>query len=792
MLFWCFILTPVFCHATHIAGGEITYKYLDTNKYLVRLTLFVDCFNGSTGAIALDSNAVFAYFDADTDTLINFDEIERSNPTRIEELHYNCVKFTSDACVDRYIYEYEKSIDPGRSGIIIAFQRCCRNGTITNLLNPQDAGATYWAYIPPDTVVSVNSSPYFTELPPNFLCTNAPLIFDHSAIDPDGDSLAYTLVSPFDGADPFNPRPVPASNPPYSEVIYRSPYNISQMMGAKSGLTIDVNSGELRVTPESIGQFVVGIKVSEYRNGVLLSEVIRDYQFNVYNCEFETQANFINPDRVCHDTVYFKDKSSKAQYYSWDFGVTTRSDDTSSAVNPYWLYPDDGKYKVTLIVGNLDCMDTFYNFVTIVHADSIHALFDPGSTNACDELNICVENQGDKTPDWYWDWGDGSAPIHNKDTLCHLYDSFGTYLLTLSIIDSTKCNIADTFSVPLQVFESPVAGFIFDTLGCNGLVSVQNESEKYTSLKWYFEGLEILKFDEENPSVNYIQNGTFNIELTVYNDNCSDTTHDSVEIDLNNFVSADILPQPGSGCAPVIVNFSTPSGVKGYNTWDMGDGNRFTDTMISSYEYTSEGTYTITFEVTDSSSCNRSDRFEYTFTVEAEAEPGFVTTVDECSGEVILENNTTGGKEDLWNFGDGVYSTDYSTEHIYTRSGTYKITLHVDSTANCPSSVSKVIDLDFAGLSELFIPNIFTPNDDSRNDCYSISGVKYDCYDYSFILYNRWGELVFESDDIRECWDGNTRDGKPFPEGTYFAIYLFKESGSDVTHNFSGTITLIR
>lgn len=778
--------------ATHIAGGEITYKYLDSNTYLVRLTMFVDCYNGSHGAISLDSTAIIAYYDASGYQLINYDEIRRSQPTRIYGKHYNCVKFTTDACVDQYIYEYEKTIDPGDNGVIIAFQRCCRNGTITNIVNPQDVGATYWAFIPPDTVVQQNSSPYFTKLPPNFLCTNAPLIFDHSAIDPDGDSLVYSLDIPYNGANRFNPRPVPPSSPPFANIVYLSPYSGTNMMGTKAALRIHPVTGELRVTPELTGQFVVGIKVSEYRNGRLISETLRDYQFNVYACEFETQANFINPERVCKDTVYFTDQSTKATYYYWDFGIDYLSNDTSHQVNPFWTYPDNGNYKVTLIVGNQDCLDTFYNYVTIVHADSIHAQFEAFPTSGCDELNLCVTNTSDETPDWYWDWGDGSPVLHNINPDCHLYDKPGKYYPAITIIDSAKCNISDIYTTEVEVFDKPIADFVLDKADCEGRIWLTDRSSGSTGNYWYMNGLDSTIYNETQTEVKYNSSGDYTIYLYVSNGNCTDTAEMDVTIDLENVVSAQILPKTDPGCAPVLVHFTAPTGKTGFNIWDMGDGVLFTDTMLSSYLYTKPGTYTIKYTVTDTSSCNIYDEMEFTITISGQPEADFFPEIDNCFGKVRFINESTGGSAYLWNFGDGSYAKSTNPEHLFTRAGSHTITLTVDTPGPCPATIVKSIDLQFAGLHELVLPNIFTPNADQLNDCYLISGVNTGCYDYTFIVYNRWGEKVFETNDMTACWNGATPDGTPYPAGTYFSIFQFRESGTDQTHKFSGTITLIR
>lgn len=787
-----FLLGNFSAKGTHIAGGEITYTYLDTNTYRIRLSLFVDCYNGTNAAIAIDSTAFIAYYDPKTRNLLSMDEIKRSAPTRIEELLYNCVKFNSNACVDRYIYEYTKKIDPGQDGVVIAFQRCCRNGTISNLVNPQDVGATYWAYIPPDTVVKENSSPYFRKLPPNFLCTDAPLIFDHSAIDPDGDSLVYSLVAPYVGADRINNRPRPPASPTYTSVVFRSPYNVNQMMGATSLLKIDPNTGELRVTPDYVGQFVVGIKVSEYRNGVLLSEVVRDYQFNVSECEFETQANFINAERVCKDTVLFKDESKNAEFYKWDFGIQGRLDDTSNIANPFWLYPDDGTYKITLEVGKSTCRDTFYNYVTVVHADSIHARFLTSDDEACKKLEVCFTNKSDKTPDRYWDLGLGTEALHNEDPPCTVYSVPGRYDISLIIIDSTKCNISDTVTKPVWVFRPPEANAGISKIECEGWVKYANLSFPDLDFEWEFFGTDTSVGMNRYPHIHYNRDSTFPARLIVWDNNCRDTAELSVKIDLNNFVSADVSPTIANKCAPLTLKFNHPAGKPGNSVWDMGDGNLIKDSFPDHYVYDVPGDYTLKITVSNDSTCNGTDSFIYTFNVPFRPEANMELSLNECMGKVEVQNYSSNAKSYQWDFGDGAVSDKKEPDHQYSALGNYQITLIADPDGPCPDTVSQAMEIKIVGLENLKIPNIFTPNSDGLNECYKIDGVSADCYDYEFIIYNRWGDRVFETNDINACWDGKTKDGKAYPAGTYFAIYRFTRIDGSEENEISGTITLLR
>ena len=127
-------------------------------------------------------------------------------------------------------------------------------------------------------------------------------MFDHSATDADGDQLIYEMCAPLTGggqgglgggnANGCNGiTPDPACPPPYTPVSFiNPPYNVVNPMAGNPAVTVNPVNGLLTGTPELLGQFVVGVCVSEYRNGQLLSRISRDFQFNVANCEPQVEA----------------------------------------------------------------------------------------------------------------------------------------------------------------------------------------------------------------------------------------------------------------------------------------------------------------------------------------------------------------------------------------------------------------------------------------------------------------------------------------------------------------------
>lgn len=296
--FFCFILNYTTLFANHLVGGELTYECLGNNKYKIKLVVYRDC--NCFFCADLDDPAnitVFKYNgNVQTNTtlpLVDDDYIEPNTDGL-------CLSTIPDVCLERGYYEKTITLPAAINGYDIAYQRCCRNATIVNIDNPDEQGSTYTSHIVGTSGDCNNSSAFFNNFPPPIICANSPLFFDHSASDPDGDSIVYSLCAPLLGASTNDPQPNTADPPPYDPVDWKNPYNAQNPMGGNPPLEIDPNTGLLTGTPITIGQFVVGICASEYRNGVLINVITRDFQFNVANCVVVTA----HADTSFRDTIF--------------------------------------------------------------------------------------------------------------------------------------------------------------------------------------------------------------------------------------------------------------------------------------------------------------------------------------------------------------------------------------------------------------------------------------------------------------------------------------------------------
>jgi len=173
---------PFYSQATHIVGGEITYKYLGGDNYEVTLTIMRDCFNSSTPFDDLASIGVF-----NSNNAFLFDvKVPTSDSASIPNTANSpCLIAPSNLCYRIAHYTVVISLPVLAGGYQLAYQRCCRNHSVVNVSNVASTGATYYTKIPDRNLYPVNSSPEFQNLPYTFICRNNKFEYNHSAFDPD-------------------------------------------------------------------------------------------------------------------------------------------------------------------------------------------------------------------------------------------------------------------------------------------------------------------------------------------------------------------------------------------------------------------------------------------------------------------------------------------------------------------------------------------------------------------------------------------------------------------------------
>jgi len=387
------ILVPKEVEATHIVGGNLTYRHISGDLYQVKLVMRRDCFLGSPEAQFDDpaSIGIFTGSGALAIWLANNGQLRipfMSSDTLNEYIQSDCGFEGTQVCVHETTYQGNVLLPQRPGGYILAYQRCCRNATLNNVLDPLETGTTYWIAVTEQSLTLKNSTPTFNQWPDVYICANKPLSFDHKATDKEGDSLVYKLCVPSLGATRINPKPQPPSFPPYNNVLWAPPYSLNDMMGGVP-LKIDSKTGEITANPNLVGQFLIGVCVEEYRNGVLLSTVRRDFQYNVRVCSQPPLAQFTTSESNCDGlTVEFYNNSLSSSAYQWDFNYPSNDPAfKSNQRNPVFTFPQSGVYNVRLRAtrGSDGCFDTLLQTVAVFENKII-----PEFTYA---LSGCDENQ---------------------------------------------------------------------------------------------------------------------------------------------------------------------------------------------------------------------------------------------------------------------------------------------------------------------------------------------------------------------------------------------------------------
>jgi gliding motility-associated-like protein len=155
---------------------------------------------------------------------------------------------------------------------------------------------------------------------------------------------------------------------------------------------------------------------------------------------------------------------------------------------------------------------------------------------------------------------------------------------------------------------------------------------------------------------------------------------------------------------------------------------------------------------------------------------------------VSFINNSSGGTNFLWDFGDGYTSNEHSPEHTYETIGTYTVILIVSDDQNCVDTAITILEIkDF---TTYYVPNVITPNDDGQNDFFHIFANNIELNNFEMRIFNRWGNQIFFTTNPNIGWDGKY-NGKLVPQGVYYYIINFTDSQNYNKHILQGSLTVI-
>ena len=518
-------------------------------------------------------------------------------------------------------------------------------------------------------------------------------------------------------------------------------------------------------------------------------------------------ADFTFANDCYYNAINFTDASSAGiPNFAWDFDDGT----TSTDQNPTHTYAQEGTYDVTLIIATNDgCGDTVTQ--TITAYPQPNADFDT-------EANCYLESSefqdqstvntalGDAIVGYTWDFGDGTNSTDQNPT--HAYGSENSYSVTLEVITNNGC--VDSHTETTNVYPLPEVDFTPNEV-CQGDYtsfldnsSVSNVNTTNTIVDWVYDFGDGGSSSDQNPFYTYEGSGVFNATLTVTsNHGCVST--ETIPVTVHDRPDVSFVGNNLEGCSPVCFDLNAEATVLGNSTiddytWNLSGGISYSGASVSDC-FTNFGTfsnyYDVEVVVTTNHGCTNSHSELDYITVHSYAVAEFNISPNQPTiiySEVDFNNTSYNGDSYLWNFEDFGSSSELNpTVDFGDEPGIYNVELIAYTNYGCNDTVNAIIDVKDEII--FHVPNTFTPDGDQFNETFQpvfLSG--YDPYDYNLLIFNRWGEVIFESNNADIGWDGTygARGEGPVKDGTYIWKIEFKETMSDKRHVHTGHVNLLR
>lgn len=444
--------------------------------------------------------------------------------------------------------------------------------------------------------------------------------------------------------------------------------------------------------------------------------------------------------------------------YSWSNGSTTEHVDNLEAKN----------YTVHITDAN-GCA----KFETV-------KIIEPGpiTVSAGNDKWLCIDSTaslnadvtGGTAPFTYTWTGDDGSTYPNYTGASIQPESTTEY--TVQVIDSEGCIGANTDKQTLHVYP-PLSLNVYpiDTNVCPGdkaRIKAEVSGGNGGMYELLLDGIDII---QPNFSIYPEEDGTYTVTL---NDNCSPTVSSSFSVYVYDMPENIPTPNTYEACVPATIYFNEEGPIEQNSYyWQFGDG-FISERKNTSHIYEESGTYIASLKVTSKHGC------EVTKTLspiivnprpEARFDP-YPKVVSIVSPEIHFDNYTTGANYYFWDFGTGDTSNLYSPSYAFRRVGAYKVKLTANNEFGCTDTLTQQITIE--DEHTFYAPTAFTPNEEVPNDYFRVY-IAPEPQEFKMIIYDRWGEEIFVSNNYNEVWYGRVKDGEKAPVGTYTWIVRYKD-----------------
>ena len=465
--------------------------------------------------------------------------------------------------------------------------------------------------------------------------------------------------------------------------------------------------------------------------------------------------NFIK-DSICqYDSISFLSTSNNVSGICWEFG----DGDSSKLTNPVHRFDSSGTFSVRYTAYSTlnNCPATILRDVNILKTPKATIMANP--SEGCDPLHVNLKADSSYNS---WTFSNGNVSILNE--LTETFTSTGPHWAKLSSEYANGCK--DSTVLNLVVHPRPNASFTssVDSL-CEYPVTVDytNTSTGALGYNWIFGNGN--RSTQTNPSETLTAPGIYNDTLIASNQfRCNDTAISQVKI-YEKPIAIGII-SPLSGCVPLNVNFKNTSQNNLTGKWYFGNGDSSLQDSID-YTYITAGGYTPSLVIYGNANCT--DTFRLASTIDVYPNPVADFDYEVINVSTIFTNYSIGANSYLWNFGDGVSSTQENLTHEFPESGSFVTTLIARNNFGCNDTISKSIEI--LEKYNLFVSNAFSP-EFGLGEVRTFKPTGIGIAEYHIYIYDTWGNLIWESDKLSksepaEGWDGNDLNGNAMPQDTY-------------------------
>jgi len=368
---------------------------------------------------------------------------------------------------------------------------------------------------------------------------------------------------------------------------------------------------------------------------------------------------------------------------------------------------------------------------------------------------------------------------------------------TFELIVESNRGCLDTSSVSVEVYPIPNVNFSFaNTCVGQQTTITQNSSISSGSMsvfRWNFH--DASSKTGNSTTFDYPFTGVYPVQLIVgSNQGCIDSITKNIEIYPSPVLDIELIE--GEGCVPftpVFTNNSTiESGSIDRFDWTWGDGSSSSGTLPS-HTYTLPGNYKVKIKATSDRGCVDSFNMATDVVVHALPIADFSFTPENPSlleSTVDFMDLSIGNITNWdWQMGEGTTYDVQNPIHNYTDIGTFEIILTVTDDNGCQATATNTLYID----PDLFVyfPTSFSPNGDLLNDKFGLGGIKEGVKNFTMAIYNRWGEKMYETDDVTKSWDG-TYKGVQQEMGSYFYTIQFTDFKVTRWYYHKGEVLLLR